>query len=189
VVWKASREDRKNHPQWPAEAAVAGRLIVQRVQPGNGGAAFLLAVFTTLEEAGPDRILQLYGSRWNVEGDLRSLKGTLDLEQLTCSTPEMVAREIDLAMLAYNLVRAVTHLAARKAGLPSRAYGFTRVRNVVRTFTPLIAAAQNERDSHNLFDRMMYYVGQAKLPRRKRQRPSYPRAVWGKRQTFPKRKE
>lgn len=189
VVWKASREDRKNHPQWPAEAAVAGRLIVQRVQPGNGGAAFLLAVFTTLEEAGPDRILQLYGSRWNVEGDLRSLKGTLDLEQLTCSTPEMVAREIDLAMLAYNLVRAVTHLAARKAGLPSRAYGFTRVRNVVRTFTPLIAAAQNERESQNLFDRMMYYVGQAKLPRRKRQRPSYPRAVWGKRQTFPKRKE
>ncbi len=188
VVWKASRDDRKSHPQLPAGAAVAGRLIVQRVQPSHGGAAFLLAVFSTLE-AGPDQILQLYGSRWNVEGDLRSLKGTLDLEQLTCTTPEMVAREIDLAMLAYNLVRAVTCMAAQKAGLPSRAYGFTRVRNVIRAFTPLIAAAQNEPEARELFDRMMYYVGQAKLPKRKRQRPSYPRAVWGKPQTFPKRKE
>jgi hypothetical protein len=188
VVWQASREDRKSHPQLPAEAAVAGRLIVQRVQPSNGNEAFLLAVFTTLG-AGPEQILQLYGSRWNVEGDVRTLKGTLDLEQLTCTTPEMVARETDLAMLAYNLVRAVTYLAAQKAGLPPRAYGFTRVRNVIRTFTPLIAAAQNEREAQELFDRMMYYVGQAKLPQRKRPRPSYPRAVWGKPQTFPKRKE
>jgi hypothetical protein len=36
------------------------------------------------------------------------LKGTLELEQLTCTSPEMVAKEIDVAMLAYNLVRAVT---------------------------------------------------------------------------------
>jgi hypothetical protein len=188
IVWKASRYDRKSHPQWPAEAAVEGRLIVQRVQPSNGSGAFLLAVFTTLE-AGPDQILQLYGSRWNVEGDLRSLKGTLRLEQLTCTTPEMVAREIDLAMLAYNLVRAVTYLAAQKAGLPPRAYSFTRVRNVINTFAPMIAAAANEREARELIDRMMYCVGQAKLPQRKRQRPSYPRAVWGKHQTFPKRKE
>jgi hypothetical protein len=30
----------------------------------------------------------------------------------------MVAKEIDMAMMAYNLVRAVTCLAAQKAGLP-----------------------------------------------------------------------
>jgi len=33
---------------------------------------------------------------------LRTLKGTLHLEQLRCTTPEMVAKELDLAMAAYN---------------------------------------------------------------------------------------
>ena len=33
----------------PADACVAGRLIVQQVQPGNGSKPFLPALFTTLE--------------------------------------------------------------------------------------------------------------------------------------------
>ena len=101
LVWKPSRDDRRNHPELPADASVAGRLIVRQVQPGNGGGPFLLALFTTLE-AKRDAIVELYGQRWNIETDLRSLKGTLKLEELTCTTPEMVAKEIDLAMLAYN---------------------------------------------------------------------------------------
>jgi hypothetical protein len=116
------------------------------------------------------------------------LKGTLQLEQLTCATPEMMAKEINLAMLAYNLVRAVTYLAAQKAGLPPRAFSFTRVRNVVRAMEPLIAAAANEQEREELWEKMMYYVGQAKLPKRRKRRTSYPRAVWGRPQTFPKRK-
>ncbi len=186
LVWKPTRHDRQSHPQLPAEAAVAGRLIVQRVQPSNGSEAFLLAVFTTLE-ADTDQILALYGCRWNIETDLRSLKSTLELEQLTCLTPEMVAKEIDLAMLAYNLVRAVTYLAAKQVGLAPRAFGFTRVRNVIRAFGPRIAATQNQQEAKDLWEKMMYYVGQAKLPKRRR-RPSSPRKVWGRPQVFPKRK-
>jgi hypothetical protein len=34
-----------------------------------------------------------------------TLKSTLKLEQLTCSTPDMVAKEIDMGIAAYNLVR------------------------------------------------------------------------------------
>ncbi len=187
LLWKPSRDDRRNHPELPAEASVSGRLIVRQVQPSNGSEPFLLAVFTTLEGK-PGSIINLYGHRWNIETDLRSLKGTLELEQLTCTTPEMVAKEIDVAMLAYNLVRAVTCLAAQAVGLPPRAFSFTRVRNVIHTFAPLIAAAQDAQEARQLWERMMYYVGQAKLPKRHGQRPSYPRAVWGRPQVFPKRK-
>ena len=99
----------------------------------------------------------------------------------------MVAKEIDVGMLACNLVRAVTYLAAQTAALTPRSFGLTRVRNVINAFTPVIAAAKSEEEARKLFDKMMYYVGQAKLPRRTRKRPSCPRAVWGKPQTFPKR--
>lgn len=92
-------------------------------------------------------------------------------------------------MAAYNLVRAVTCVAAARASMPPRGYSFTRVRNIVEAFTPLVATAKTPREAQRYFDQMMYYVGQAKLPKRKRQRPSYPRAVWGRGQKFPSRKE
>ncbi len=188
ITWQPTRDDRRSHPELPADACVAGRLIVRQVQPSNGSEPFLLALFTTLEGEA-DEIVQLYGNRWNIETDLRSLKSTLPLEQLTCTSPEMVAKEIDVAMLAYNLVRAITFVAAQQAGLAPRAFSFTRVRNVINAFAPLIANAKDEREGRRLFDKMMYYVGQAKLPKRNRKRRSYPRAVWGRPQAYPKRKE
>lgn len=185
IHWRPTRADRRRHPELPADACLVGRLIVRQVQPSDGSAAFLLALFTTLEGEA-DELVQFYGHRWNIETDLRSLKGTLELEQLTCASPEMAAKEIDVAMLAYNLVRTVTCLAAQEAGLSPRAFSFTQVRNVINAFAPLIANAQDEREGRRLFDKMMYYVGQAKL--RKRKRGSYPRAVWGRPQVYPKRK-
>jgi putative transposase len=189
LQWQPSRDDRRNHPELPADASLTGRLIVRRVQPDNGAAPFLLALFTTLLEDEPGSIIELYGYRWNVETDLRSLKDTLQLDQLSSTTPEMVGKEIDVALLAYNLVRAVTCLAAQKAGLKPRQFSFTRVRNVINAFAPLIAAAGDAEQAQQLFDRMMYYVNQARLPQRKKKRPSYPRAVWPKPYKYPKRKQ
>jgi Transposase DDE domain len=188
IQWRPTRADRHSHPELPVDACVSGRLLVRQVQPSNGSEPFLLALFTTLE-AEAEENFQLYSQRWNIETDLRSLKGTLQLEQLTCASPEMVAKELDVAMLAYNLVRAVTYVAARTASLAPRSFGFTRVRNVMNAFAPLIAAAQDEHEASKVWDDMMYYVGQAKLPKRTRPRPSYPRAVWRKPQAFPRRKE
>jgi len=180
IQWAPSRYDRKSHPELPADACVQGRLIVRRVQPSNGKEPFLLAVFTTLLEDEAGVVIELYGLRWNIETDLRSLKDTLRLDQLTSTTEQMVAKEIDVAMMAYNLVRAVTWVAAQKAGLEPRQFSFTRVRNVINAFAPMIAAASDSKQAQQLFDKMMYYVGQAKLPRRTKKRPSYPREVWPK---------
>jgi hypothetical protein len=185
--WEPSSHDRRSHPELPADADVEGRLIVRQVQPSNGATPFLLALFTTLKDDA-DSVIELYGYRWNIETDLRSLKATLRLQQLHSTTPKMVAKEIDVGMLAYNLVRAVTCVAAQKAGLKPRQFSFTRVRNVINAYAPMIATASHERQAQQLFEDMMYYINQAKLPRRRKKRPSYPRAAWQKPQTYPKRK-
>ncbi len=188
ITWKPTREDRRTNPDLPKDACVRGRLLVFEVQPSNDAKPFLLALFTTLGAASPV-LLEVYGKRWNIETDLRTLKGTLHLEQLRCTTEDMIAKELDLAMVAYNLVRAVIYRAAQKAGLPPRTYSFTRVRRIVETFAPLLAAASDPQQAQAIADRMMYYVSQARLPKRNRKRPSYPRAVWPKPQSFPRRKE
>jgi hypothetical protein len=188
IEWKPSRYDRKGNSELPAEASVKGRLIVRQVQPSNGKEPFLLALFTTLEEDA-QQVLELYGKRWSIETDLNTLKSELKMEELSSTTPEMLAKEIDIAMLAYNLVRAVIGLAARQTGLEPRRFSFTRVRNVVSAFGPLVAAASTPQESQQLFEKMMYYVRQAKLPQRTKKRASYPRAVWPKPHKYPKRRE
>jgi hypothetical protein len=186
--WKPSAADRRSHPKLPANACVAGRLMIRQVQPDNGAAPFLLALFTT-QPASQKEVFHLYGQRWAIETDLRTLKSTLQLDQLTCSTADMVAKEIDMAIAAYNLVRAMISLASEQSGVPPRGYSFTKVRKIVETFAPALADAPNQQTAKRVFDQMMTYVQQSKLPRRRRKRPSYPRAVWKRGSTFPNRKK
>jgi hypothetical protein len=188
IAWKPSVADRRSHPDLPSDACVIGRLLVRQVQPDNGAAPFLLALFTTLPSV-QQEIFELYGQRWAIETDLRTLKSSLHLEQLTCSTPDMVAKEIEIAMAAYNLVRAMIAFASQQSGIPPRGYSFTKVRHIVETFAPKLDQAPNPQAAKRIFDQMMMYIQQAKLPRRKRKRPSYPRAVWARRGDFPKRKK
>lgn len=183
VEWKPSPHERKSHPNLPPEACVRGRVIVRQVQPENGGAPILLALFTTMAE--PVRqILKLYGQRWYIETDLRTLKSQLQMEQLSCATPDMAAKEIEMATAAYNLVRAVICIAAQQSGLQPRNYSFTRVARIVSSMTPTIGSARTQREGKQHFERMMHYVKQAKLPHRKRK--SYPRAVWGTGERYPR---
>lgn len=183
--WIPSRHDRKLHPDVPPDACVQGRLIVRQVQPDDGTAPVLLALFTTRPES-VEEILDIYGQRWNIETDLRTLKSQLGMEQLSCATPEMVAKEIDMAFAAYNLVRAAMCMAARQSGLRPRQYSFTRSARIVASFAPQISSAANEQEAKCHSERMMYFLQQARLPRRKR--TSYPRAVWGIRKQYPRRK-
>lgn len=187
VVWKPSKADRRRHPHLPADAYVSGRLMVRQVQPDNGAAPLLLALFTT-QPCSQEEALELYGQRWAIETDLRTLKSTLRLDQLTCSTRDLVAKEIDMGIAAYNLVRAMIGVASEQSGIVPRGYSFTKVRRIVQTFGPVLADAPNEQAAKRIFDQMMRYVHQAKLPHRNRKRPSYPREVWNKGYTFPTRK-
>jgi hypothetical protein len=67
-----------------------------------------LTVVTTLTDAESypkDDIAELYHQRWLAELDLRALKITLSIDVLRGRSPEMVRREIGMALLAYNLIR------------------------------------------------------------------------------------
>lgn len=185
LMWKPSRDDRRKHPELPAEASVSGRLIVRQVQPDNGTQPFLLALFTTVDGS-QEEVLETYGQRWGIETDLRTLKSTLHLDEFTSSSPEMVAKEIEMGIAAYNLVRAVIALASQQSGIPPRGYSFTRVQKILEVLGPDLANAPNPQEAQRIFHQIMHCVQYAKLYRRKR--PSYPRQVWVRPAGFPKRK-
>jgi hypothetical protein len=185
IAWRPSRDDRRAHPDLPAEAVVRGRLIVAHVE-GEEGKRFKLYLFTTLEE--PHEVLvDLYRRRWDIELDIRSLKQTLRMHSLSSKTPEMAEKELLLAIAGYNLVRSVQMAAAQQANLEPRQLSFSRVQAVVMTALPRLATITAAAEWETEYQRVLHWAAQGKLPNRKRRR-SYPRAVWGKGDTFPRRK-
>jgi hypothetical protein len=186
VEWKPSRIERENHTGLPCDASVKGRLIIRKVYPSDGSAALKLYLFTTLDLAAKE-IVSLYAQRWNIETDLRTIKRTISLEMLDCKTPDMIAKELTLAITAYNLVRAVINESAQRTGMDPRKYSFSRVLDLINAWIPGLACVSSEAEYKAEYERMIRYVGQCKLYKRKKS-ASYPREVWYRRRTFPPRK-
>jgi hypothetical protein len=185
VRWTPSRFDGRRQGGMPEGAAVEGRLIARRI--GKGQSKEWLYLFTTLAVA-PDEVLDLYGKRWQIETDLRSLKRTVRLHHVSARNESMMEKELLTAVAAYNLVRAVMALAARRHNLLPRQLSFTFVLNVVNAnwhklrLAPTAQAYQRE-----VFD-LLDVAAQGTHPKRTKPRSS-PRAVWHRRHTFPARKE
>jgi hypothetical protein len=185
VVWKASRWDGGKTHCVPPDAAVEGRLIAARV--GRGKSKQWLYLFTTLDWPA-EEIVALYGCRWNIETDLRSLKRTVRLHHVTVKSNDMLEKELLMATAAYNLVRAVMYLAARQNHIAPRQLSFSMVLNVVHCAWHKLAGATSTQQFQQELARILDIAAQCKLPQRKHHR-SYPRAVWRHRPAFPARKE
>jgi hypothetical protein len=183
VEWEASAGDRKTHPGLPEGAVVKGWVVACRHPDGKGE---MLYFFTTLDLK-PKRILALYKLRWNIETDLRSLKRTLDLHQVTSKSKTMVEKEVTMAVCAYNVVRAVIYLSASRAGLRPRQLSFSTAQDAVMAAWPYLQRAGATAEFHQEVERLLRIVAQAKLPQRGRKR-SYPREIWGRGGQFPFRR-
>jgi hypothetical protein len=185
VCWYPSAYERKQHPELPADACVPGRLIMEEVRASNGQQV-ILYFFTTLALE-VKQLLPLYGDRWDVETDLRSLKQTLRLQTLRCQSSEMIAKELVLTIAGYNLVRAVMQVAEEEQQIDPRRLSFSRAQDVVDAALPGLDAGRSAAEYQARLRRMFQLVASCKLPDRSR-RPTTPREVWGHSCKFPKRK-
>jgi hypothetical protein len=96
-----------------------------------------LTLVTTLVDANlvcKPEIVRLYGQRWHVELDFRSIKTVMQMEILRCKSPEMVQKEIAAHLLAYNLVRVVMAQAACLAHVLPRQLSFKATLQVLNAF-------------------------------------------------------
>ncbi len=181
LVWRPSKEDRRNHRQWPAEAQLEGRLVVVT----QNGFREPLYLFTTLS-ADKEKIIAWYAKRWNMELDLRSLKGPLRIRHLNGKSTEAIEKELLIAVVVYGLVRAFMALAAQRAGVPPRRLSFTRAYGLLNAMIDKLCVPDAQAREQS-YDRILQYMSQAKLPQRSKRR-EYPREIWGSGKSYPKRK-
>jgi len=158
-------------------------LAVSVSQPGFRSRT--LYVQTTLlkrSDASKHEIASLYRCRWHAELDLRSLKVTLDMDVLTCKTPEMVRKEIWAKLLGYNLIRGLIAQTAHELSATPRDFSFKAAlaflnEIAVRLESATASTAAELRDwlliaigSHQVNDR----PDRIEPRRRKRREKSYP---------------
>ena len=92
------------------ETEVAGRILVTTLLDAK-----------TISAADIDA---LYGRRWQIEVDLRSIKAEMGMDILHTKSAQMADKEIAVHLLAYNLVCALMVRAAAGAGVSPRTLSF-----------------------------------------------------------------
>ncbi len=174
VVWRATRWD--GGEETPCARGCGGGGSADCRPRGAGQKQ---AVVVPIHDAGlaGQKLVEVYGERWKIETDLRSLKRTVRLHHMTAKSQDMLEKELVIAVCAYNLVRAVMCLAARKSRIDPRRLSFALVLNVVDCAWPKLVGASTQEQFQREFSRVLKLAAQCALPNRKRRR-SYPRLLW-----------
>ncbi|MEM8947572.1 MAG: transposase, partial [Planctomycetota bacterium] len=108
-------------------------------QPGYRSQSII--VVTSLlnhERTTKEDLAFLYLQRWHNELDLRSIKSTMQMDDLRCKTPELVRKEVWTHVLAYNLIRTLMAQAASEHDIPPRTISFKGTMQMLEAFQPLI---------------------------------------------------
>jgi hypothetical protein len=142
--------DRQLYQALP-ESITIRETMIRVTQPGFRTKT--LVVVTTLldpQQTTKEDLATLYRARWNNELDLRSIKSTMQMDDLRCKTPELVRKEIWTHVLAYNLIRTLMAQAAATHNLVPRSISFKGAMQTLEAFQPVIEYQNAQGTAHRL---------------------------------------
>jgi len=166
-------------PEWmsPEEyAALPEELILREVKVGK---KVLVTTFLSPRSVSKTALGELFRQRWHVELDLRAIKTTLQMAELSCNTPQMNEKEVWVHFLAYNLIRLLMAQAAVKAAVHPRMLSF---KHTVQLWSEWVARRLCEHRDASV-DLLFTLIGQLRVgnrpgriePRARKRRPKpYP---------------
>jgi hypothetical protein len=102
-------------------AALPEELILREVKVGK---KILVTTLLCPRKVCKTALGQLFRQRWHVELDLRAIKTTMQMAELSCNTPQMNEKEVWVHFLAYNLIRLLMTQAAVTAAAHPRHLSF-----------------------------------------------------------------
>src|SRR5256714_122930 len=173
VTWHRSKHDRC--PEGLDPQPVEGRLVVVCVR--RAGRSLTLYLFTTLldrKKYTPKALAQLYGQRWKVELYFRYVKAQMNLGFLECCSAEMARKEWLAGLAGYNLIRYTMAAAAALAKVPVHVLSFSRARELLLAW---LQRASFRRPTQRSWKLLLNRIAKAHLPKRRKPRPSEPRAI------------
>ena len=183
VRWFPTRQDQLQ--PGCSKDPVDGQLLVVRIQR-KGFRTQQLCLFTTLPNSADyplEELVGLYGLRWHIELNLRYLKAQMRLVQLESKSADMAQKEWFAGLMAYNLIRAAMLCAALQEGISPLLLSFSASRRHLEHW--LAHFGQGRRQGCKEWEKMLRSIRRSHLPRRRKSRPTEPRAQRHLRQPYP----
>jgi hypothetical protein len=119
--------------------------LIRTVIAAEGFRTRTVLIATTLTDAvlyPADAIRELYAQRWNIELHFAQIKTTLGLDVLRCQSPSMIEKELQIHLIAYNLVRGLMQKAAHLHHVPLERISFKGSLDTLRHWAQAIYACQ-----------------------------------------------
>ncbi len=127
-------------------------------------------------------IAALYKLRWQVEINLGSIKSILNMDHLSCKTPDMVRKEIAAHMLGYNIIRIMMAEACRRYNAIPNKISFMGTVQLLNQFMPRMEGCEASR-KQNVYRLLLSNIVSNKVGDRSGR--VEPRAVKRRRKPFP----
>lgn len=187
VVWSPTSHDQVDPGL--LKQPVPGRLVILKAHRRGfrPQTLYLFSTLTDVETYPPQKLLEIYGWRWQVELDFRTLKASMEMAQSEAKSPQMVIKEFYAGLMAYNLVRALMALAAQQAGCSPAELSFSKVHGLLASvLAELFMLYMSAAACRSRLEWLLQEAATAKLPRRRKPRQNEPRAQFYRPQVFPK---
>jgi hypothetical protein len=157
--------------QWQAlPTALSVRLVRFRVPTANGRCKKITLVTTLTDTVlWPLKLLAaLYARRWKIELYFDDIKTTLHMEMLSCRTPAMIHKELEMHLIAYNLIRSIMSEAASACHAPLDRLSFKGTLDTARQYSHVIAQipASSRKLRRQVYLDMLAVIAQDQVPER-----------------------
>lgn len=157
--------------QWQALPATLTVRLVRFAVPTANGRCKKITLVTTLTDpvSWPVEVLAaLYGRRWKIELYLDDIKTTLHLEMLSCLTPAMIHKELEMHLIAYNLIRSIMAEAATACHAPLERLSFKGTLDTARQYSHTLAQipASHRQRRLQVYADMLAVIAEDQVPQR-----------------------
>ena len=188
VHWYKPKERARtiSSEQWALLPAVLTLRLVRCRVSFRGFRTRQVTMVTTLLDSTqypPSALGQLYLRRWAMELALRNIKTTLQMDYLSCKTPENLDREIRLHFLLHNLVRWLMLEAARRHRVSLDRISFAGSLAATRRYAEALLQARSQRGRDGLWRELLRVLANDLVPERPGRRE--PRAVKRRPKAYP----
>lgn len=174
------------NPLWKRiPAALSVRVLRFRLQvPGYRTKSVTLVTTLTDAKTYPAKELaRLYARRWRIELWFRDIKTSLGMETLSCQSPRMVHKELEMFLIAYNMIRALMAEAGALYEVPLERLSFKGTVDSARQYSIAIAQARSQKQQRELVTDLLEVIAADPLPDRPGR--SEPRAVKRRPKPYP----
>ena len=173
VTWAKPRNKPANltPEQWQAlPATLTVRLVRFRVPTAKGRCQKITLVTTLLDPIlwSVKVLASLYARRWNIELYFDDIKTTLHLEMLSCRSPAMIHKELEMHLIAYNLIRSLMAEAASLCHAPLDRLSFKGTLDTARQYSQTIAQipASYRKLRQQIYADMLAVIAEDQVPER-----------------------